>query len=139
MANPNPTNLTGPGPGRKKGSKNKRTAVLDALEAVYKKQGEEGELGFWKGVARQAKNQKCIQSQKLIADRIQPSLKAVEVAIEGGLDVTNPIGTLKLAEIRERLISDWIAEDPDGAARAAGRSDVASDAGTSEEGGGEQG
>ena len=90
MANANPNPLPA-SRGRKKGSKNKRTALLDAVGEVF----EEGEVGFWQKVCElaMAEDTACLQ---IIAKRLQPELQSVKVEVEGNLDVTDTARALGL-------------------------------------------
>lgn len=71
--------------GRPVGSLHRTTLVRNALAAAF----EEGEAGYWRAVAEQAKSG-CTASQSLIADRLIPKLRpaaepvAFDLAGEGG-------------------------------------------------------
>lgn len=73
-----PGNVRPNGSGRVKGTPNKRTELIDALKEVY---GGDGITPFWKGVARDSDGSgpMAAMCKKLIADRLSPTLKSVEV------------------------------------------------------------
>ena len=71
------------GPGRAKGQKDKKTRLVDALKIVY---GGDGETPFWERVAEtsQSLGPNGAACMKMIADRLSPTLKAVELSGDGG-------------------------------------------------------
>lgn len=78
--------------GRKTGAKNKRTMVRDALSSEF----DDGELGFWRAVAVQAKEGDG-QAMALIANRLVPTLKSEHQSVDlpepegSAVDVTRSI------------------------------------------------
>ena len=63
--------------GRPRGSRNKKTMIRDALAATW----GDGELSFWMAVCEQAKGG-CTQSQALLANRLQSTLKPASEVIQ---------------------------------------------------------
>ena len=110
------------GHGRPKGLLNKRTQVLEGLKLVY---GDNAEVAFWAQAARAARGMTakeavdngllpedaqlpCLHSYKMIADRITPTLKPVEVplpALGEGKQITD-------TELTERLVAQLVKAAP---------------------------
>jgi len=72
--------------GRPKGTKNKRTLIREALNAEF----NDGELGFWKAAAQQAKEGDS-QVMALIANRLIPALKSEIQSVEIDLPEGNAV------------------------------------------------
>jgi hypothetical protein len=69
--------------GRKPGSKNKRTEMLEAIGGEF----TDGEIGFWKKVCEAVggdNSTMAATAMKIIADRLTPTKKAVQ--IDGSLE-----------------------------------------------------
>ena len=92
-----------PDAGRAVGTKNKKTELLDGLARVYGTCPENAEEGFWSEVAKasQGKGPKGCLCTKVIADRLRPTLKSIEVS--GSLAV-EPSQMSEL-EVCERMVS----------------------------------
>ena len=73
------------GMGRKKGSKNKSTLLREALTNDFEQQLQENFRDVITTVMNQAINEGCRQSQKLILDRVIPTVHA-----ESEKDAKNP-------------------------------------------------
>jgi hypothetical protein len=88
--------------GRRKGSRNKRTIVREALEQVF----EDGEHGFWRSVAEQAKGGDTA-STALIANRLVPALKPELRCLDLDLDLPNAT----LTELSRGLLDGTLRGD----------------------------
>lgn len=85
-------------PGRKKGSKNKSTILREALTNDFEQQLQQNFKQVIEVVISQAINEGCRQSQKLLLDRVIPTVHAESEKdkggkFSGGISIT--IGTLE--------------------------------------------
>lgn len=116
------TNFGKAGPGRPKGSKDKRTILREVLQEHYQNLADEagdtdpvdGEKSFWKAeVAFAAAGE--TQARTNLVKRLLPELKSVE--LKADVDVGRK--HLSATELRERLIASIVDGDPGGAGIAA--------------------
>lgn len=68
------TNFGKAGPGRPKGSQNKRTAMMEAIGRTF----NEGEVGFWLKVCERVDANDSV-ALKVVADRLTAAKKSVKV------------------------------------------------------------
>lgn len=141
MSNPNPVRqpLT---PGRKKGARNKRSYVVEALqkhyeeEAAAKGDGEpvDGQACFWMAEAKMAAAGDA-QARSTIAKKLEPDLKQMDLTAD--VDVGRK--HLTTSELRERVVTTIAAGASGDAGIAALIANLGAGGGTTAGGDPEQG